>query len=184
MASFIIIYIFLAVPDNNVIETYKKEFLAHINWRPKYQYFNVFVKDDFGKNLFAPHTYFRGIFKEYAIYCLMLASILAQGCVVPQKKWLATMLPPVLIFLTAISPLALGYIAFDRNRWIFLAISNSSALFVIFHTRMAVRWRIIFIAAAFFFFFASFVPLWGHYRRFDEFIPFIQNLGSIVTSFP
>ena len=95
------------------------------------------------------------------------------------------MIAATLIFLAAAAPLTMGFFAWDINRWTFLVIVNISALFVIFHTRMAVRWRIIFIAAAFFFFFASFAPSFGgDCRNIHEFIPFLKDLGSIVTSIP
>ncbi len=187
LLSFIIILNFFQTADDNVIEAYKTGFLAYTDYTPRWNYMSSVFQNRFTGKLFRPFTYYAGhIYKSYAIYCLMLASILAQGCVLPKKKWLATMYPAILIFLASVAPLTMGFFAYDLHRWIFLTIVNTSVLFIMFHKLMAASWRFYFIAAAFFFFFFSLIhlPDGRRYRNIHEFVPFLQSLGQLVTSIP
>ncbi len=184
LASCVIINIFFQTADDSTMEAYKTNILHRANWRIDHGYLRVF-SDWSAEKTFRLDTWFHGVYKSYAVYCVLLASILAQGFVAPQKKWLATMFPAILIFLAAVSPLAISFFAFDGDRWIFSAMTNTSVLFVLFHTRMAAPWRRVFVVAAFFFFFVSYVPLLGRgYRHFNEIIPFLKNFGQFVSSIP
>ena len=184
LVFFIVIHTFFQTVTPDTITHYRESFLAHADYQPRIDYLQVFREEFTGKR-FRPHTYFKGVEVNYAVFCLLLASILSQCCTTLKKVW-SSVISATLIWLAAASPLIMGFFGWDCNRWIFLSLVNISVLFVLFNRRMNAKWRLAFLVAAFVFFFASTVPLFDmrHYRSLHEFIPFIKNLGSLMASIP
>lgn len=191
LTSFIIIHTFLQTVSTSVIEQYNVSFLAHADYKPRFSYLNVF-KENFTGGRFRAHTYHivplgKSVeaTKDYAIYCLLLSCLLAQNYATLKKGWHSAA-SALLIWLAAALPLAMGFFAWDTNRWIFLALVNGAVLFVVFQKQMNIAGRISFIVASFIIFFSGNIQLFDrhHYRSIHEFIPFLQNFGTFVTSIP
>lgn len=183
LASFIVIHTLFQTVTPDTIEHYKKSFLAHANYNPRFDYLDVFRETFSGKH-FRPRTYFKGVEGNYAVFCLLLACILAQGCATLKKGW-SSAASAILVWLAAASPLAMSFFAWDCNRWIFLSLVNSTALFAVFQRHMRSAERISFIAASFLIFLSSDVAWFRGarpYRSVDKLIPFLQDFRSLVSS--
>ena len=183
LISFIVIFIFFKTPDPGVIENYKTGFLAHLNYRPRTDYFEqVFAKDS-TTFYFVAASHYKYAMIDYALFSLLLASMLA---------WLLTRSASfswqgsILAWACSVSPLVLGFLAYDTNRWIFLTIVHISTLFILFQRHMDTRDCLGFIAAAFAVFFSCRIPLIHnrYYRDINEILPFLRDLGKIVASTP
>lgn len=183
LVSFLIIFTFLRTPDYSVVESYKTGFLAHLNYTPRADYFDQVFSRDAVSFYFRLASHYRHSMIDYALFSLLLASMLA---------WLLTRSSAlswrgsILAWICSVSPLVLGFFAYDINRWIFLTIVHISVLFVLFQKRMDTRECLGFITAAFAVFFSSNIPLFHerYYREISEIIPFLRNLGKFLASTP
>lgn len=179
LASFIVIHTFFQTVTPDTVEHYKKGFLAHADYKPRMDYLQVFTNEFTGRR-FKPRTYFKGAYLDYAVFCLLLACILAQGCATLKNEW-SSAVAAVLVCSAAASPLAVSFFGWDNQRWIFLSVVNSSALFVVFQQRLSAARRISFIVASCIFFSTSNVTWFGaKWRSMPEFAPFIQKLARDI----
>ena len=183
LASFIVIHIFFQTVTPAIIEHYKKVFLEHADYKPRFDYLSVFQANFTGVR-FRAHTYFDEEYWNYAVFCLLLAVILALGCATLKDEW-SSAISAILVCLAAASPLAMSFFGWDNHRWIFLSVVNSSALFVVFQRQMSTARRTSFIIASFIFFSTSNVTWFGgKYRSLPEFVPFLQNVEALVSNIP
>ena len=183
MISFILIFTFLKTPSPDVIENYRSGFLAHLNYTPRSDYLEQVFAADNMKFYFRAATHYKYKMLDYAVFCLLLACMLVWLlCRSRALPWSGC----ALAWLCIISPLSLGFFAYDINRWIFLTLIHIGVMFAIFQEHMNSRERIGFIAASFAVFFSSYVPMFHerHYREIHELLPFIKNLGKILASTP
>ena len=180
--SFIMIMTYLATVDEGVIAAYGETLFQYTGKKPGNM--TVFEHSlsssrSTWKTHYMNHTWWSRC-KDAMIFVLLMASVLSAGFYKKRRDKFDTLV----IFLAALSPLALGFGGWDINRWIFLALLNTSVLWVVFIRDMDMMINRFFLLTSIAcFLFSSVYPLDNPkfaYRNFNETMQAATHINDYI----
>lgn len=183
--SFLVIYLFFqSVSAETLLQYYQS--LNTANYLPAYDYLEVF-RSGLANDKFKIFGWYgqKGAFRVQGMYLeltLVLGGILASGLWAYGRNRFHT----AIILGAALAPLLMGWFAYDVNRWVFLALTNTITLFLVFLGRMGEGVKTAFMLAALLCFLtcAPSMPDGKYYRNLSEVPGFANNFWQHVASVP
>ena len=184
-ASFCAIYLFFQTVDNETIIAYK-QFISASDYNIRFQYLKVFQNDFLGERL-KWQTYYGDYPMFRKSWCIELCFLLAiMGTIHFFHISCSKYIESSIAFFGALSPLVMGFFAWDTNRWIFLSLINLSAIFLPSMTLVRSKFRFLLLIVALAGFCTTGVYLFDDrtYRTIMQSIDFLQNFNIYVSILP
>jgi len=174
LAVFGVIYVFFQTADPANIERLMQAIKAHAGYTPRPDYYDVFRHELTGPK---PQNYF-AVTDWYHLATVIAIALLAATAFVRKSVFSA-----VCVLVACLAPLAMGFLGWDTSRFIFLSLSASFFVLIMFKdaASMAVSWAVSALLLAF--------ALFGYFVYFDDYqprplLPYPRLVGFLTNDLP